>query len=288
MSYWKFAAMIATSTVVMFVLMYLNTYLIGHVFWSETRAYMAVLMGASMAIVMLAWMLGMYRNRALNLSIFAGAVVVFAAMLWLVRSQATVGDLSYMRAMIPHHSIAIMTSNRATLSDPRVNDLADGIVYAQNKEIAEMRYLVDDISANGDATPSDPGPAPAVTDLESALATPEIATLDAQPMEPRDLAAGLPDGTTCHFSFTTDSPPAFALGDVAGEPAGLLRISGDLVRLPRTAPGVFASDGAEVRLTAPGGEEPLDITEGRVAADMTLTLEAGLEAGYRGFYACGT
>ena len=92
MSYWRFAAMIATSTVVMFGLMYLNTYLISHVFWSETRAYMALLMGATMAIIMLAFMLSMYSSKAINTAIFAGAAIAFAGSLWLVRSQATVGE----------------------------------------------------------------------------------------------------------------------------------------------------------------------------------------------------
>ena len=92
--YPKFAAMIATSTVVMFGLMYLNTYALDHVFFSETRAYMALVMGAIMAIIMLAFMLGMYRNAKANLGIFAGSAVVFALALWLVRSQSTVEDVS--------------------------------------------------------------------------------------------------------------------------------------------------------------------------------------------------
>ena len=140
--------MIATSTVVMFVLMYLNTYLLAHVFWSETRAYMAVLMGATMAIIMLGFMLSMYSSKAINASIFAGAALAFAASLWLVRSQWAVGDTSFMRAMIPHHSIAIMTSSRANIEDARVRKLADEIIYAQDKEIAQMRYLVDEIEAS--------------------------------------------------------------------------------------------------------------------------------------------
>ncbi|MFN3522414.1 MAG: DUF305 domain-containing protein [Phenylobacterium sp.] len=147
MSYWRFAAMIATSTVVMYGLMYLNTYLLEHVLFSQTRVWMAVLMGATMAVVMLAFMLGMYRNRRLNIAIFAGAAVVFAGSLWLVRSQATVDDASYMRAMIPHHSIAILTSSRAQISDPRVRKLADEIIEAQEREIAEMKYLVRDLEA---------------------------------------------------------------------------------------------------------------------------------------------
>ena len=110
MSYGRFFAMIATSTVVMFGLMYLNTYLWTHVFWSETRAYMALLMGATMAIIMLGFMLSMYSSKTVNAAIFTGAVIVFAVSLWLVRSQQTVQDRSFLSAMIPHHSIAIMTS----------------------------------------------------------------------------------------------------------------------------------------------------------------------------------
>ncbi|MBY0333661.1 MAG: DUF305 domain-containing protein [Acetobacteraceae bacterium] len=147
MSYWRFAAMIATSTVVMYGLMYLNTYAVEHVFWSQTRGWMALVMGAFMAAIMLGFMLGMYRNRAMNLGIFAGSVLVFALSLWLVRSQATVDDAAYMRAMIPHHSIAILTSKRAQISDPRVRKLADEIIEAQEREIAEMKHLVADLEA---------------------------------------------------------------------------------------------------------------------------------------------
>lgn len=145
MKYRRFFAMIGTSTLVMFALMYLNTYLFSHVFFSETRPYMALLMGSVMAAIMLAFMLSMYANRVANVAIFVGAVFLFAVSLWLVRSQVTVQDRSFMRAMIPHHSIAIMTSTRAGISDPRVRKLADEIIYAQDKEIAEMRYLIADI-----------------------------------------------------------------------------------------------------------------------------------------------
>lgn len=143
--YGKFAAMIVTSTVVMFGLMYLNTYQLDHIFFSETRAYMALVMGATMAVLMLGFMLNMYPNARLNAGIVAASVIVFAGAIWLVRSQATVGDVAYMRAMIPHHSIAILTSERAHISDPRVRKLADGIIEAQRKEIGEMKALIEDI-----------------------------------------------------------------------------------------------------------------------------------------------
>ncbi|NZA26826.1 DUF305 domain-containing protein [Luteimonas sp. SJ-92] len=147
MSYWRFAAMIATSTLVMFGLMYLNTFALEHVRWSETRAWMALMMGATMACVMLAFMLGMYSKRAVNIAIFAGSAAVFAVSLWLVRSQATIDDTAYMKAMIPHHSIAILTSSRANISDPRVRELADEIIQAQRREIAEMESLIADLES---------------------------------------------------------------------------------------------------------------------------------------------
>lgn len=152
MSYLRFAAMIATSTVIMYGLMYLNTYQLDHVFYSQTRLWMALLMGAVMAVIMLGFMWSMYRNRAVNFAIIAGAALVFAGSLFLVRSQATVGDVDYMRAMIPHHSIAVLTSTEANIRDPRVRKLADEILAAQVREIDEMKALIADLEANPPAS----------------------------------------------------------------------------------------------------------------------------------------
>ncbi|MFB0611187.1 DUF305 domain-containing protein [Aurantiacibacter poecillastricola] len=148
-NYKRFMAMVGTSTVIMFGLMYLNTYVIDHVFWSETRFWMMFVMGGVMAIVMLAFMWGMYKNKAKNWIIIGVAVVTFALSLFLVRSQTTIDDSEYMSAMIPHHSIAIMTSERAGIEDVRVRKLANEIIRAQRREIAEMRWLLNDIDENG-------------------------------------------------------------------------------------------------------------------------------------------
>ena len=145
MAYLRFAAMITTSTVAMYLMMYLNTYSFDHIFWSQTRAWMALYMGAGMAIIMLAYMLGMYENRALNISIFIVAALVFVASVFLVRSQQTVDDVAWMRAMIPHHSIAILTSERAQITDPEVRELADQIIETQRREIDLMRQMIDDL-----------------------------------------------------------------------------------------------------------------------------------------------
>jgi hypothetical protein len=149
-NYWRFMAMVATSTAIMFGLMYLNTFEIDHVFWSETRFWMTFVMGGMMMIVMLLFMWGMYKDRTKNIIILGVGALVFAVALWLVRSQASVDDEEYMSAMIPHHSIAIMTSARAEITDPRVRKLADSIIEAQVKEIAEMELLLKDIEENGE------------------------------------------------------------------------------------------------------------------------------------------
>jgi uncharacterized protein (DUF305 family) len=148
MSYARFGAMIVTATIIMFGLMYLNTYALDHIWFSQTRVWMAVVMGAVMAVVMLAFMLNMYKSSKINIAIAALSVVLFAGALWLVRSQETVYDVSYMKAMIPHHSIAIMTSRRAHIRDPRVRKLADEIIEAQVREIDEMEKLIADLEAN--------------------------------------------------------------------------------------------------------------------------------------------
>ena len=150
-SYLRFGAMIATSVLVMFALKYTSTFALSHVEFSETRSYMALMMGGAMAIIMLLFMLGMYRNTRVNAAIVLGSLVLMAVMLFLVRSQTTVQDQSYMRAMIPHHSIAILTSERAEITDVRVRALANEIILAQRREIDEMQWLLDDIAANGEA-----------------------------------------------------------------------------------------------------------------------------------------
>lgn len=143
--YVKFTLMILTSTIVMFIMMYFNTYQLDHVYFSETRAYMALYMGAVMAIIMLAFMSNMYKKTKINLLVYGISVVMFAVGIWGVRSQATVDQVDWMQAMIPHHSIAILTSSRADIEDPRVQQLADDIIKAQKREIAEMQALIEEL-----------------------------------------------------------------------------------------------------------------------------------------------
>lgn len=144
-NYMKFFGMILTSAIFMYIVMYLNTYEFGHVYFSEMRLYMTILSTAVMAVVMLGFMMHMLEDKKINLGIVGVAVVVFVASLVLMRNQTTIDDVDYMEGMIPHHSIAILTSKRANISDPRVRELADEIIKAQNKEIAEMKKLIEDL-----------------------------------------------------------------------------------------------------------------------------------------------
>ena len=141
--YLKFIWMLVASFIAMYVTMYFNTYAIDHVYFSLTRFYMACLGISAMAVIMLLFMLNMYKNKRKNIAIFLGSLILFVGALGLVRAQSPIiGDVLWMKAMIPHHSIAILTSKRADIKDPEVRKLADDIIMAQEKEIAEMEGLI--------------------------------------------------------------------------------------------------------------------------------------------------
>ena len=150
--YLRFGGMIATSTVVMYLLTYLNVFDVSHIHFSEERLYMALTMGGAMGVVMMAWMWGMYANRRWNIGVVAASVALAIVATFLSQSQILVEDGNYMRGMIPHHSIAILTSERSGIRDVRVRELADEIIEAQRREIAEMEWLLADIAENGEAT----------------------------------------------------------------------------------------------------------------------------------------
>lgn len=144
-SYGRFAAMVASSTALGFAAMYLNVLELDHVFFSWMRLFMAMIMGGVMTAIMMLFMWGMYPNKKANWGVMGAAALLFFAGLGLARSQSTVGEVAYMKAMIPHHSIAILTSSRANIEDPRVRKLADGIIESQRREIAEMRALIEEL-----------------------------------------------------------------------------------------------------------------------------------------------
>jgi uncharacterized protein (DUF305 family) len=129
--------------------MYWNTYEIDHVYFSLTRFYMSCLGIAAMAIIMFVAMKNMYQNKKKNIAIILGSVVLFCGALGLVRTQSPIiGDVLWMKAMIPHHSIAILTSERAAIKDPEVKKLANDIIKAQKREIEEMKSMIKRLESN--------------------------------------------------------------------------------------------------------------------------------------------
>lgn len=147
-SYTKFMGMLVASFVAMYITMYLNTYAIDHVYFSLTRFYMTCLGISAMAIIMFVAMRTMYQNKKKNIAIVIGSIALFISALGLVRAQSPIiGDVLWMRAMIPHHSIAILTSERADIKDPEVKKLANDIIKAQRKEIEEMKAMIKRLEA---------------------------------------------------------------------------------------------------------------------------------------------
>ena len=144
-NYAKFLGMIVTAGILMYGIMYLNTYELDHVYFSEMRLYMTILSTCVMAVVMLFFMLQMLKNKKANISIVLISILIFSGSFFLMRNQTTIDEVDYMQGMIPHHSIAILTSERADIEDPRVRKLADDIIKAQKKEIKEMKELIEEL-----------------------------------------------------------------------------------------------------------------------------------------------
>lgn len=140
--YLRFLLMLLGSGVSMYVTMYFNTYEMSHVYFSWTRFYMTLIGICGMALVMFFFMKHMYKDKAKNMAIVLGSLGIMALSTFLVRQQIPIGDTEWMRAMIPHHSIAILTSTQADLKDPEVRKLAEEIIKAQEREIKEMKEMI--------------------------------------------------------------------------------------------------------------------------------------------------
>jgi hypothetical protein len=168
MGWGRFAAMIATSTFLMFFLMYQLVYSADHLTFSLNRAIAALVMGAVMSVVMLGFMWSMYEGMATKLAVLVAAVLLGAVLLYVNRSQTLIDDTRFMKAMIPHHSIAVNNARNADIRDPRVRELADEIIASQVREIRTMQLLIDDLERNGRRgdTPLPPRPARVTPDME--------------------------------------------------------------------------------------------------------------------------
>lgn len=163
--YLQFAAMLLTAMVVMYWIMFVGSWDWGHVRFSQSRVFMALTMGGAMGLVMLAWMLNMYKSARANVAVVGVSVLLLGGGAFLDRSQITVDDTAFMRAMIPHHSLAITRSERAQIQDARVCELTVEISEAQRREILEMDWLIEDITRNGLAETPEEARARAVPDF---------------------------------------------------------------------------------------------------------------------------
>jgi len=141
-NYTQFILMLICSAISMYITMYFNTYEFSHVYLSWTRMYMTLIGIGGMAIIMFLFMRKMYKNKVKNTAIIVVSLLLMSVSTILVRQQVPVEDVRWMRAMIPHHSIAILTSKNADISDPEVKKLADDIIKAQEREITEMKKMI--------------------------------------------------------------------------------------------------------------------------------------------------
>ncbi|CAN5727335.1 hypothetical protein BH23GEM11_BH23GEM11_04400 [soil metagenome] len=166
--YLRFGGMILTAMVVMYATMFVASWEWSHIRWSYSRLFMTLTMGGTMGLIMLAWMLNMYRNAKLNLVVVAASLLLLGAGVFLDRSQVTVDDVSFNSAMIPHHSMAITRAERARIEDVRVCELAVEISEAQRREIQEMEWLINDIQQHGIAATPEEAAARPIPDFEVA------------------------------------------------------------------------------------------------------------------------
>ena len=192
-----------------------------------------------------------------------------------------------MSAMIPHHSIAIMTSSRAGIEDGRVRKLADEIIYAQDKEISEMKYLLASIAEEGRQRADPKTPAPLVDSVEAALASADVPVLDPQFLGSEDVSVALPEGAMCTFVYTEDSQPALAIGPGGTGTVAAVKLSGDLVRIEGDSMGAFAAGDLSLTLAGRDGQQISELRDHELSeVIMELAIGDQLQAGYLGYLRC--
>jgi uncharacterized protein (DUF305 family) len=142
-AYSQLLVMLLVSFVIMYAVMFLNVDQTDHIYFSLTRTYMSLLMVSPMAVLMLVLMAKMFPDKRSNLIVVIVSVAVFALALAFLRTQTPIEDEQYMKAMIPHHSSAIMVSKHATIKDPEVKRLSEQIIKSQEEEIAQMKQILE-------------------------------------------------------------------------------------------------------------------------------------------------
>ena len=140
--YGMLALNLTISLVIMYLAMFAMIWSSGEFIQNINFFYMALVMWAPMAVVMLLTMRSMYSNGRLNLLLCGAFVLIFVASFAGIRAQAAVGNRQFLRSMIPHHSGALLMCERAKLSDPEIVSLCGRIIQSQTEEIAEMKAIL--------------------------------------------------------------------------------------------------------------------------------------------------
>jgi uncharacterized protein (DUF305 family) len=140
--YLMLAINLLLSLIIMYVAMFAMIWSWGEFVQNINFLYMALLMWAPMAAVMLMTMRSMYPNRRLNTLLYLGLAVIFILSMIGIREQALVGDRQFLRSMIPHHSGAVLMCEKARIADPEIQTLCRGIIASQTGEIERMKSML--------------------------------------------------------------------------------------------------------------------------------------------------
>ena len=140
-SYLSLAVQTLVGGAIMYLVMFVMIDTLGS-FYNNLNMFYMTLMVAPMAVLMIIAMHHMFPSKAANVALLAGSVVVFLGSFALIRTQTTIGDTAFLRSMIPHHSGAILMCREASLSNPEIVRLCQGIIKSQREEIDQMTRLL--------------------------------------------------------------------------------------------------------------------------------------------------
>jgi len=130
------------SLAIMYLAMFAMIWSWGEFIQNINFFYMALVMWAPMAVVMLLTMKPMYPDKKVNLALYGLFAFVFVISCVGIRDQWAVGNRQFLRSMIPHHSGAILMCEEAKISDPEIKQLCGGIIQSQAEEIAKMKAIL--------------------------------------------------------------------------------------------------------------------------------------------------
>jgi len=142
MHYLHLGLMTLLSFIAMFALMYSMVDRFANVYPNLNQFYMAGTMAAPMVIIELLVMRAMYKDTRLNMIIMGVALVALVLFFLGIRAQTGVGDVQFVKSMVPHHSGAILMCDRAKIADAELKKLCDGIVKGQQQEIDQMKQIL--------------------------------------------------------------------------------------------------------------------------------------------------